>query len=555
VFVKRVHDDGTFDAVPPADDEDAAPWRLDAEPLRNISCVLYEPPKPRTATASWRTPAPPPLPPPPPAETSPVEVSAAKPAGSFAKGVMPRACGGVMSSGRQVPAARPMPSGRQRPDLREVGPKPCGRPPNGTNGMPMRWEGPKQAGRWVESDFESECEPLCAPPSVEEEEAEAPVEAPPAKRRKGSSGPADMAVAASARRKGPGSTAPKSCPTTTTTTTAAAATTTTTKIKSSRRPVVLDDDDSEDEDGDHHDTAPTPSDHYTAPTPTPSDHYMTDHCMTESMAAVAAVAASPKRPTAAPAPPSAMASWRKVSPLLAPAPTPPLPPMEPLGRRSVALATTATLPPPPPSALAPPSASGGGGMGMLCMQPPGRLVQLLRGLYLTRSALMRAFEGGKRHALPRALLRMRVARGYVLVEIVHAQHDGSHSATPDCTVLVQGPGFKQGEATRVSVKEVSSGHPEPNELEEMARAVAAGCCQQGESTQTAGLRAAMLEAVRSAAARDLPRPRDLPRITRWWRWAGPLARCNPRRRCDPSARFNPGPCSRRRCNPGPRPRH
>ena len=53
-------------------------------------------------------------------------MSAAKPAGSFAKGVMPRACGGVMSSGRQ------------RPDLRDVGPKPCGRPPNGTNGVTMR---------------------------------------------------------------------------------------------------------------------------------------------------------------------------------------------------------------------------------------------------------------------------------------------------------------------------------------------------------------------------------------------------------------------------------
>ena len=24
-----------------------------------------------------------------------------------------------------------------------------GRPPNGTNGLPMRWDGPKEAGHWV----------------------------------------------------------------------------------------------------------------------------------------------------------------------------------------------------------------------------------------------------------------------------------------------------------------------------------------------------------------------------------------------------------------------
>ena len=34
---------------------------------------------------------------------------------------------------------------------------------------------------------------------------------------------------------------------------------------------------------------------------------------------------------------------------------------------------------------------------------------------------------------------------------------------------MQGPAFKQGEATRVSVHEVSSSHPESTELEEMAR--------------------------------------------------------------------------------------
>ena len=28
--------------------------------------------------------------------------------------------------------------------------KPCGRPPKGTDGLPMRWSGPKEAGRWVE---------------------------------------------------------------------------------------------------------------------------------------------------------------------------------------------------------------------------------------------------------------------------------------------------------------------------------------------------------------------------------------------------------------------
>ena len=27
--------------------------------------------------------------------------------------------------------------------------KPRGRPPNGTNGLPMRWDGPKEAGHWV----------------------------------------------------------------------------------------------------------------------------------------------------------------------------------------------------------------------------------------------------------------------------------------------------------------------------------------------------------------------------------------------------------------------
>ena len=27
--------------------------------------------------------------------------------------------------------------------------KPCGRPPHGTDGLPMRWDGPKEAGRWV----------------------------------------------------------------------------------------------------------------------------------------------------------------------------------------------------------------------------------------------------------------------------------------------------------------------------------------------------------------------------------------------------------------------
>ena len=27
--------------------------------------------------------------------------------------------------------------------------KPRGRPPHGTNGVPMRWDGPKEAGRWV----------------------------------------------------------------------------------------------------------------------------------------------------------------------------------------------------------------------------------------------------------------------------------------------------------------------------------------------------------------------------------------------------------------------
>ena len=27
--------------------------------------------------------------------------------------------------------------------------KPYGRPPHGTDGLPMRWDGPKEAGRWV----------------------------------------------------------------------------------------------------------------------------------------------------------------------------------------------------------------------------------------------------------------------------------------------------------------------------------------------------------------------------------------------------------------------
>ena len=27
--------------------------------------------------------------------------------------------------------------------------KPRGRPPHGTDGLPMRWDGPKEAGRWV----------------------------------------------------------------------------------------------------------------------------------------------------------------------------------------------------------------------------------------------------------------------------------------------------------------------------------------------------------------------------------------------------------------------
>ena len=27
--------------------------------------------------------------------------------------------------------------------------KPRGRKPHGTNGLPMRWDGPKEAGRWV----------------------------------------------------------------------------------------------------------------------------------------------------------------------------------------------------------------------------------------------------------------------------------------------------------------------------------------------------------------------------------------------------------------------
>ena len=30
--------------------------------------------------------------------------------------------------------------------------KPSGRPPNGTNGLSMQWSGPKEAGRWVESE-------------------------------------------------------------------------------------------------------------------------------------------------------------------------------------------------------------------------------------------------------------------------------------------------------------------------------------------------------------------------------------------------------------------
>ena len=34
--------------------------------------------------------------------------------------------------------------------------KPCGRPPNGTYGLPMRWSGPKEAGRWIEPLAEPE---------------------------------------------------------------------------------------------------------------------------------------------------------------------------------------------------------------------------------------------------------------------------------------------------------------------------------------------------------------------------------------------------------------
>ena len=42
------------------------------------------------------------------------------------------------------------PSKEPRPDgpLRK---KPCGRPPNGTNGLSKQWRGSKEAGRWVES--------------------------------------------------------------------------------------------------------------------------------------------------------------------------------------------------------------------------------------------------------------------------------------------------------------------------------------------------------------------------------------------------------------------
>ena len=45
VLVRRVHGDGTFDAEPPSDEDEVAPWRLDAEPLRNIERVLSKPAK------------------------------------------------------------------------------------------------------------------------------------------------------------------------------------------------------------------------------------------------------------------------------------------------------------------------------------------------------------------------------------------------------------------------------------------------------------------------------------------------------------------------------
>ena len=62
VLVRRVHGDGTFDAEPPSDEDDVAPWRLDAEPLRNIERVLSKPAK---GAATQRPPA---------AEMPPVEV-------------------------------------------------------------------------------------------------------------------------------------------------------------------------------------------------------------------------------------------------------------------------------------------------------------------------------------------------------------------------------------------------------------------------------------------------------------------------------------------------
>ena len=34
--------------------------------------------------------------------------------------------------------------------------KPCGRPPRGTDGLPMRWSGPKEMGRWVEQSEKPE---------------------------------------------------------------------------------------------------------------------------------------------------------------------------------------------------------------------------------------------------------------------------------------------------------------------------------------------------------------------------------------------------------------
>ena len=54
VLVRRVHGDGTFDAEPPSDEEDVAPWRLEAEPLHNIERVLSRPAK---RAAAQRPPA------------------------------------------------------------------------------------------------------------------------------------------------------------------------------------------------------------------------------------------------------------------------------------------------------------------------------------------------------------------------------------------------------------------------------------------------------------------------------------------------------------------